>query len=201
MTTALEAARRLAARMDLKVAAARAGAAIEDAQEGCVLKIPFLGRIVAITCPGFALHPASEKVDERVLALLVYYLATSDGSAVEGSWVSFADLPDGRFYCSTWRGYTGRVLVARYGNDLETLRARAERLGGEPANLKADLALSFKVLPRVPVALLYWAGDDEFEPRADFLFDASAPHHLSTDSYAVLCKWLTDELCAGGKST
>jgi hypothetical protein len=55
----------------------------------------------------------------------------------------------------------------------------------------ADRAWRIPALPRVPVALLWWDGDDEFDPRADLLFDATASHHLTTDGCAVLGSWIT----------
>jgi hypothetical protein len=44
----------------------------------------------------------------------------------------------------------------------------------------------------VPLAVVYWYGDDEFPPNASVLFDASAGHYLSTDGLAVLGR----ELCS-----
>jgi hypothetical protein len=44
----------------------------------------------------------------------------------------------------------------------------------------------------VPMAVIYWRGDDEFSPNANVLFDASAGHYLSTDGLAVLGR----ELCS-----
>ena len=42
----------------------------------------------------------------------------------------------------------------------------------------------FGLCPRVPVTLVVWAGDDEFEPTAKILFDHSIPHYLTTEDIA-----------------
>lgn len=196
MITPLESAREAASGIDPAAAARRCGFGYEGSRREGTFSATFLGRAVELSFPSFSavFAHASDAVPDDVRALLAYYLATSDGAEPAGKWISFADLPDGRFYCSTWRGYTGRVLVARFGNDLGAVRAAAEALGGRPVRITADIAYAFDVLPKVPVALLYWSGDEEFEPRADFLFDETAGRHLTTDACAVVCKWLTDAL-------
>ena len=41
-------------------------------------------------------------------------------------------------------------------------------------------------LPGIALAVVYWRGDDEFDAEARVLFDAAAPHYLSTDGLAIL---------------
>ena len=55
---------------------------------------------------------------------------------------------------------------------------------------------AFRVLPAVALALVYWRGDDEFAPEARVLFDAAAPHYLSTDGLAILGSHLVRQVLA-----
>ncbi len=199
MTTALEFAADAASRIDPSAAARNCGFGYEGSPTEGAFAAFFLNRPVRLAFPSFdGRFPGSEEeVPEDIRALLAYHLATSDGTEPAGKWISFADLPDGRFYCGTWRGYTGRALAGKYGSDVGSVRAAAESLGAEPVDLPGDVAVRLRVFPRVPVAFVYWAGDDEFEARADFLFDAEAGSHCSTDCYAVLCAILTRLLARG----
>lgn len=200
MTTPLEAARAQARHVDPQEAAARCGFAYAGTPEAGTFRATLLGQRIELEFPSFEgrFTATGRQTAEHAAALLAYYVATSDGTPPTGSWIAFSDLPDGRFYCSTWRGYTGRVLARHFGNDVAGVLRAGESLGGTDVDLPGDARIGFRVLPHVPVALAYWSGDDEFEARADFLFDATAGHHLPTDAYAVLCKWLTDTLVDAG---
>ena len=200
MGSALEAAIAQASLVDPLEAAARSGfEIIGTAEEGTVVAC-FLGREVRFAYPGFAQEPAEDALPPHVLAILLYHFASTDGAEPAGRWIAFTDLPDGTFYVSAWRGYTGQALVRRFGDDVEAVRAAARALGGRDIDIPGDVAVEFQVMPKVPVAFVYWGGDEEFEPRADFLFDANAASHLPTDCYAVMCSWITGLLAKAGGS-
>ena len=197
---ALRAARELASELDPIAAAARCGATYEVGADGGSFTLRFFDLDVAISFPGLEFEPGCS-LPPHVRALLVYYLARSDGSMPSGDWRSFADLPDGRFYARAFQGYTGDALTRRLEERAAELPRAIETLGGR-ALARGDLATNadsawvIPGLPRVPVALVWWNADDEFPARAELLFDATAPHHLPTDGCAVLGSWLTSRLIA-----
>ncbi|MDM8538586.1 DUF3786 domain-containing protein [Desulfobacterales bacterium HSG17] len=43
----------------------------------------------------------------------------------------------------------------------------------------ADAAYVFEITPRLPIAMLYWEGDDEFPAESKLLFDKSVSEHLA----------------------
>jgi hypothetical protein len=153
--------------------------------------LPFLGDVVTVTWSTIEVAAARMPLPAHVQALVVYHLAMSDGTVPSGELLSFADLPSGREYVSAFRGYTGAALVRAFGDDTEALGSALLALGGEPVAGTADAAWFVPSLPRVPVTVALWKGDDEFEPRIELLFDATASHHLPTDGCAVLGSWLT----------
>ena len=51
---------------------------------------------------------------------------------------------------------------------------------GVPPDM-ADAACIFKTTPCIPVAVLYWEGDDEFPPESKILYDKSVTEHLASD--------------------
>jgi hypothetical protein len=130
---------------------------------------------------------------ESAQNLLLYYLTSADGTPMEGRWISFADLPDGRFYHRAFQGYTGSKLEKKFGNDLDAFESVGDRSGGMKIAY-GDSAFAFHVLPRVMIALIYHRGDEEFPVSCRILFDASTSHYLPTDVCAILGSMLTQQL-------
>lgn len=134
-----------------------------------------------------------EPLDPLTQALVVYYLHTADGAPPANHWIAFTELPDGRFYTQAFQGYTGRELTQAFGNDVARFREAAVALGGTAVPF-ADAAFRFQALPRVPVLVVCWQGDEDFPPSHKILFDAHAPHYLPTDACAILGSMLTRRL-------
>ncbi len=197
---ALSAARALAEGLDPIAAASRCGAEFVGDKARGHFSLRFLGADVSISFPELEVDPDS-KLPPHVHALLVYYLALSDGSRPLGDWCSFADLPDGRFYVRAFQGYSGDALARRLAERTADLPGAIAALGGRTMTADelatgADCAWVVPALPRVPVAVLWWNADDEFSARAELLFDKTASNHLPTDGCAVLGSWLTTRLIA-----
>ena len=68
---------------------------------------------------------------------------------------------------------------------MDLLEKSARALGGEKTDY-GDRAVVIPVLPRVPVVLVFWRGDEEFQPEAHILFDSTVSSYLSTEDIAVL---------------
>jgi hypothetical protein len=133
-------------------------------------------------------------------AVLAYYFHTADGTPLTGHWVSFADLPDGRMYNSAFQGYSGDELVKAFGLDVEAFGAACEKGGGVATPL-GDAAYIFYALPRLPLLVNYWCGDEDFPSSCKVLFDRSASHYLPTDVCAILGSMLTRKLIKNSGQT
>lgn len=184
------------AAVDPVVLAARAGAVYRAPATGPgEMRFAVWGREVSVGVPGFvARDPAAgRESDPGTQALVAYFLRTTDGSPEEGRWISFSELPDGVFYFRAFQGYTGDAIIRGFGGDMAALSRASEKLGGRRGT-EGDLAFSFRALPRVPLLLVWWRGDEEFPPSAKLLFDASAGRHLPTDVCAILGAALTRRL-------
>ena len=150
---------------------------------------------VLITYPGLVGFDA--KTDDELplafQAVLAYYFHTSDGAPLTGQWVSFADLPDGRMYNQAFQGYSGDELVKAFQLDVEAFKAACEK-GGGVATLAGDAAYIFYALPRLPLLVNYWYGDEDFPSACKILFDSSVNQYLPTDVCAILGSMLTRRL-------
>jgi hypothetical protein len=131
--------------------------------------------------------------------MICYHLLAADGSSIDGRWISFAELPDGKFYQKAFQGYSGDVLASYFGNDIDLFKKTNQYLHGE-SQLLGDASFLYMALPRVPLALIYFTGDDEFPSTCKLLFDASARHYLPTDACAILGSMLTHRLLNGAKA-
>lgn len=159
----------------------------------------FWSQDVSLTYPEFVGRDnrTGEKLGTMAQALLAYYFTISDGTDQTGQWISFSELPSGRFYTAAFQGYTGGELVKTFGNDERGFTKSAARIGGwQPRLDKAlgDKAFAFQVFPHVTLLVVCWLGDEDFPPSYRILFDASVSHHLSTDACAILGSTLTRRL-------
>ncbi|GAB4474351.1 MAG: hypothetical protein Kow0088_10290 [Anaerolineales bacterium] len=129
-------------------------------------------------------------------ALILYYFATSHPQPLTEKWISFAELPDGRFYSQAFQSYTGNVLRRHFTDEVERLEDAARTFKGNPYPF-ADRAFIFWVFPRVPLLLVYWQGDEDFPPNYQILFDVSVVSYLPTDACAIAGSMLTRKLLSG----
>lgn len=166
-----------------------------ETPESGYLRLQLWERPVSISYPDYVAYYAADMQPASVLdqALLLYYLTYADGAPLRHEWIGFSDLPDGRFYSHAFQGYTGQELARAFQNDLPAFERAALSLGGKRQAL-GDAAFVFHALPRVPLLVVYWRGDDEFPPRCQVLFDGAASHYLPTDAYAILGSLLTRRL-------
>jgi hypothetical protein len=125
---------------------------------------------------------------------VLYYFLTCDGTPPAGQWISFSELPDGRFYNQAFQGYTGGKLAATFQNDFDGFCLAAESRGGKRVHLLGDAAYEYNVLPMVNLLVVIWQGDEDFNASYQVLFDAALPHHLPTDAGAITASILTGRL-------
>ncbi len=175
--------------------AGRSGAEIWQDKSGFALILSFWGEPVQALFPELFFHSPSggRALDDLSQALLLHHLHHSDGAPVAGSWMAFSELPDGRFYAQAFQGYTGHPLAQHFGSNDDAFAAAALAAGGAPLPF-ADRAFSFRPLPRAPLLAACWQGDEDFPASYRILFDASAPHHFSTDACAILGSMLVRRL-------
>ena len=188
--------------------AARTGASYLPSEAGGgELTCAFLGKICRFSWPELLGWDSQGSVlPDMQQALLLYYLVTADGASPTGTWVSFAELPDGRFYDAAFQGYSGEKIVAAFEQvDPEGTLPRLtdkvllefERVclssGGKPI-AQGSCAFTFDALPRVPLLVIYWLGDEDFPSSAKILFDESVCHYLPIDACAILGSMLAAKL-------
>ena len=194
----IDEARQALSQVDLAELARRAGLPVGEAG----IDVALFGKLYVIRARGFVVVDPStgEDCSEDLQILLLDYLTNGDGSAPTGRWIGFQELPDGSFYRRAFQGYSGDQLVRELNGDVGAFRRAAERMGGEPFEL-GDAAYRFRALPRLPLAAVWWAGDEEFPAEASVLFDETAGRYLPTDGLAILGRMLCRKLARLGRES
>ncbi len=168
-----------------------------DHQEKGIFSLLVWNKETLLTYPGFIAkdRDTGKVVSPLIETLLLYYYSTASGAPIQGEWVSFADLPDGRFYNQAFQGYTGSELGRFFQSDAARLKQAVTSSGGVLVpDAPGDLAYRFMALPRVPLLLVYWQGDEDFPSSYQVLFDAAADRYLPTDACAILGSYLTGQI-------
>jgi len=170
--------------------ASMCGAAFNgESAESITLEIPFLNRDVVITWPELkAFHKDSQKelpIQEQVL-LLHYMKGCLNGTEITGEWVSYQDIPDGRFYMDAFIRRAKLPMIRQFGEEPDLLMELAKRLYDAIPFDKGDSSVILKPLPYIPMVLLIWKGDEEFPPDGNILFDKGISKILSAEDIAWL---------------
>ena len=174
--------------------AERSGAPCQVTEEETHLEVELWGRPYTITWPGVTTRGREgEPCPLPVQAALVQYLFTADGAPLEEEWVSLGELPHGSFYEAAFQGYSSKPLAKAFQGDLEGFRAAAERMGGERVDM-GTAAYRFWAFPRVPIAVVYWSGGEEFPDDAKVLFDRSGTHYQPVEMLAHLGSTVCERL-------
>jgi hypothetical protein len=183
--------------LDPELVAARSGVSyLTFGPDRGELHVPMWGSVCVLSFPelrGYNCH--DENLSDFQEALFLYYLLTADGAPLTGKWVSFADLPDGRMYNAAFQGYSGDEIAKTFGFNLNDFESACFKTGGAPVDI-GSASFVFQSLPRVPLMLTYWLGDEDFPSSCKVLFDASVVHYLPIDVCAILGSMLTRKILA-----
>ncbi|MFH0787249.1 MAG: DUF3786 domain-containing protein [Pseudomonadota bacterium] len=174
-------------RKDPHLMALNSGASFLPASKGGSLQLPFLNRQITIPWPdGEMIAPEGSKaLSLQEQGLIMHYLIQATGAPLSNSWITFREIPAGEFYYSAFVKRAKEPLVKTFGHRPELLLELGPLLGGSPRP-EGDVSLGFQAFPQVPICLVLWAGDDEFPPDGNLLFDASIAKFLSAEDVAVL---------------
>jgi len=176
-------------RSDLADRAFRSGGHYQGGREtGERIGLKYLGRDLIFSFPaGTITASPGDPVSLREEIFILHYLENASGIPLTGNWISFSEIPGGAFYYPVFAQRCQAALVRTFGNNSESLRSwittgQAENLG------LGDVGLRLGVLPRVPLGLLIWRGDEEFSAEGKVLFDSSVSQYLPLEDIVVLAE-------------
>jgi hypothetical protein len=110
----------------------------------------------------------------------LWYLVRAQDFGLTGRLLKPEQLKGGHHFFKGAHELPLKELAERFGSDTDAFLARGNELGGRVLSF-GDASVEVSPLPRIPVKLILWRGDDEFPPRADLLFDSSCELQLPLD--------------------
>jgi hypothetical protein len=161
----------------------KARALVEYDLEESVYVIPFLN--TAVLC-----YPETEEIevlgrlgdfskDFQLKLVILHYLLHARNKLLANKWVGEKDLPGGGLFFSASHALPTEPLTGAFGARPSVLDAAARSIGGEKVNM-GGLSYRFRILPRIPILIICWMRDEEFEPSSHVLFDETIIAHFSS---------------------
>lgn len=113
------------------------------------------------------------------LSILWYLLEAQDIPPL-GNLINPRDLAGGLIFTRGSHALPLDTLAARYGGDTAAFLRQGMAMGGE-CSYYGDASITLYPFPRVPVLLVLWRKDEEFQANAVLLLDATCSLHLPPD--------------------
>jgi hypothetical protein len=165
-------------------------------------EIPFFGSIYRVSREGVVNADGKRPDYGTCIILLKYLLMCPRQIPIEDDWVSYRDFKDsGLSLDVSFSDNSRRAISKIYSGQKGALENAAAALGGTRPDFDYpyDVAAVFRVLPRVPVLLLFNDEDDEFPAKTSILFERRADQFLDMECIAMVGGYLFDKLKRTGK--
>jgi len=141
-------------------------------------------------CKIIRLRDGKSDINTLFGLFIIYYLLRSKEIKISKEWISEKDIPGGTTFFRGPHKIPTQLIERRYEKDIQGFKEICKQLSGSRIDM-ADAAYSFQITPRIPAAVLFWNGDDEFQPESKILFDKTITEHLTPD--IIFC--LAVEIC------
>lgn len=129
--------------------------------------------------------PDGKEVKPFVAVLLLHYLASAKDLEPQGRMITFRELEGGDVYYDAFFRRAILPITKTFGTQADALREAGKNIGAREEN-RGDCTLVVDVLPKIPVTVTLWEGDDEVPASANMIFDAIIKELLPTEDVAVI---------------
>jgi len=124
---------------------------------------------------------------------ILAYLINAQDLPLANKFIKAENLPTGQFFFRGLHSLPTGKLEEAFGNSPQRLYEASERFGAKKCEF-GDASIELYVLPRIPLQIVIWRGDEEFDARASILFDQTARTHLPLDSLGALANLTVEAL-------
>ena len=111
--------------------------------------------------------------------MILHYLLYARDKPIANKWVGEKDLPGGGLFFTAAHTLPMEPLTSAFDGRPGLCDASARSIGGEKVNM-GGLSYRFRILPRIPILIILWMRDEEFEPSSHVLFDETIIAHFSS---------------------
>jgi hypothetical protein len=154
------------------------------------------GHRIEISYPEGQVH--FKGLDEKLRSfvwelILLNYLSGSREMLLKNEWVSYRELPQGNIFFPNIKTNVIEFLGTFYSDcDKDLLKKVLTKLGFNFVENKADLAATVKAVPRVPVLIQFWEGEEEIPSSCQILFDSTVSDQMHIEDIAALCSLIKE---------
>jgi hypothetical protein len=156
--------------------------------DGSRFRVPFFNRVFLVRYPEIEVieEGNSAPVPQYLEIILLHYLLQASGIPVADEWIAYRQLPGSALFSARFMQMAVNPLLKAFGDDVEAFRVAGEAAGGIPITRTGDAAFKFMALPKIPMACIYYQGEEGIPSSVNILFDASAEHYLPTEDLSLL---------------
>ncbi len=115
-----------------------------------------------------------------IYPVFLWYLIKAEEIEPAGDFISYQSLKGGETFFRGSHQLPFSKLLQLYERKFENLERAALKLEGRNFSF-GDCAYKFMPLPRVPVAITFWQGEEGIPSSCNFLFDSQVQKYLPLD--------------------
>jgi len=164
--------------------------------DGSRFRIPFFNRVFLVHYPEIKVveEGSSAPVPQWLEIILLHYLLQASGVSLADEWIAYRQLPGASLFESRFIQMAINPLLRAFGDDVEAFRKAGEALGGIPMTRTGDAAFRFMALPKIPMACIFYQGEEGIPSSVNILFDAAAENYLPTEDLSLLGVYLANAM-------
>ncbi len=137
---------------------------------------------------------SDEPFDSVAAIPVLHYLVKARGAEPTGELLPYRDLWGAKVQSVTLLNRPATGLAKKYAADPGRVLRAAGDIGGQVIEKYGDARLDILVLPKVPLALMLYAADDDIPAGAKFLFDSVIKEYLPTEDIIWVAEMLAEVL-------
>ena len=164
--------------------------------DGKRFKVTFFNRVFLVHYPEikFVEEGKPAPVPQYIQIILLHYLLQARGVAIADEWIAYRQLPGGKLFDGRFFQMAITPLLRSFDNNVEGFKKAGLALGGIPITRTGDAAFRFLALPRIPMACIFYQGEEGIPSSVNVLFDASAPDYLPTEDLSLVGVYLVNAM-------
>ncbi len=154
------------------------GAVVKDD----ILKMVYMGREITLSRAGF-----KDGLDVLDRLLILMYIKQAGSGALSGKWVAFRDFKDGLIRSESFNGACEIQLAKMFEHNKEGVINSLTAAGADQVEgYSTEHSYVIYALPKLPLLVLLWPGDEEFGADCKVLLDSTATIFLDVEALLYL---------------
>ena len=146
----------------------------------------------------FSIRSSSQPKEAKFLEQLciLAYLINARDLPPANKLVAGNTLPGGQFFFRGHHGLPTKKLEEAFGNNPKVLHQVSAQLDAKHCEF-GDASICLYMLPHLPLTIVIWGRDEEFEARVSILFDQTAASQLPLDALLAAVNLTVGALLTG----